>query len=615
MNQPFRLPKGGRIDRSATLPFTLDSRAYTGHRGDTLASAMLANGVHLAGRSFKYHRPRGVFTAGPEEPNALFTIDRGMGRMDPNTRATQAALFDGLRAHSQNRWPSLAFDIGALNGLFARLLPAGFYYKTFMWPRWAWDKLYEPLIRSAAGLGRAPNAPDPDRYTQRYAHCDVLIVGGGPSGLAAALAAADTGARVIVCDEQEEFGGSLLSQPALSIDGRPAWEWLAAAIADLKGRENVRLLPRTTTFGYQAQNYLGLVERASDHLPLPALGCARQRLWHVRAKEVVLATGAIERPLVFADNDRPGIMLAGAVETYVNRYAVLPGRSAVMVTTHDSGYRAAFALADAGATIAAIVDPRTTSSEVAAQAAVRGIEVLRGHTVTGTHGRLRVNAIDIAELREGRARRSGRRIACDLLMMAGGWTPSVHLFSQSRGKLRFDAERQTFVPGEVAQAQRSVGACAGTVALADRLAEGYAAGIAAARDAGVSRSPTRSIPRADAMPADLGSPYGELPTSRDPSLLKAFVDFQNDVTAKDIRLAVREGFRSIEHVKRYTTTGMATDQGKTSNLNGLAIAAQALGRSIPDVGLTTFRSPYTPVTFGALAGPAGPALFDPVRKT
>ena len=616
MSEAFRLPSGGRIDRSATVRFSVDDEVFAGYVGDTLASAMLANGIHLAGRSFKYHRTRGILTAGPEEPNGLFAIDRGGGRFDPNTRATQIAVFEGLRASSQNRWPSLRFDAGAVNDIVGRFIPAGFYYKTFMWPAWAWQKIYEPRIRAMAGLGRAPSEPDPDRYAGRYAHCDVLVIGAGAAGLAAALAAAETGARVILCDEQEELGGSLLSQPGLRIDGQDAWHWLASVITELKTRPEVRLLPRTTAFGYQAQNFIGRLERVSDHLPIPPEGGTRQRLWQVRAKQVVLATGAIERPLVFADNDRPGIMLAGAVQSYVNRYAVIPGRRAVLVTTHDSGYRAAFDVADAGCEIAAIVDPRgTPAAEFIEAARKRGIEILLRHTITGTKGRLHVSAACVARVDEdGEVVSRSRWIECDIIMMTGGWTPSVHLFSQSRGKVRWDDVAQAFVPGQSAQAERSVGACAGTFSLRNSLADGFSAGFQAAVEAGARARPSRVAPAADEN-ADVGAPPRALPTNRDAALIKAFVDFQNDVTAKDIRLAVREGFRSVEHVKRYTTTGMATDQGKTSNINGLAIAAEALKKEIPEVGLTTFRSPYTPVTFGAMVAQNRGELFEPKRLT
>ncbi|MGQ0430136.1 MAG: sarcosine oxidase subunit alpha family protein [Gammaproteobacteria bacterium] len=600
----FRTATGGRIDRSRPLQFTFDGRRYQGFQGDTLASALLANGVHLIGRSFKYHRPRGVVTSGAEEPNALVTVRRDAARVTPNLRATQLELYDGLCAWSQNRWPSLAFDLGRVSDWLAPLFPAGFYYKTFMWPRAAWAALYEPLIRAAAGLGRAPGLPDPDRYAQRYAHCDVLVVGGGPAGLAAASAAADGGARVILCDEQAEFGGSLQDGGPARIDGEPVAAWREGTVAALARGPRVRLLARTTAFGYFPHNSVALVERLTDHLADPPAGAARERLWQLRAREVVLATGAIEQPLVFPANDRPGIMLAGAARNYLHRYGVHAGSRVVIVTATDSAYEAALELHAAGVEIAAIADLRPGADGALPQAARRaGIEIIAGAAVTGTRGRRRVSGVEI----------SGRHLYCDLVLMSGGFAPSVHLFSQSRGQLAWSEAAGAFVPAVSAERERSVGACRGEHGLAAALADGAAAGAAAARDCGFSarahryevsgeNMATRTMPAAAPLaPAGRGS--------------KAFVDFQNDVTANDLALAAQEGFRSIEHVKRYTTVGMATDQGKTSNLNALGIVAGRVGRTIPEVGHTTFRMPYTPVTFGSLAGAARGELFEPVRTT
>lgn len=597
MTGAFRTASGGRIDRARPIHFSFDGRRYQGARGDTLASALLANGVHLVGRSFKYHRPRGIVSAGAEEPNALVTIDRGPGRRTPNLRATQVELYDGLRATSQNCWPSPRFDLGALAGLAAPLLSAGFYYKTFMgpgWlgPDWAWTRLYEPLIRRAAGLGRAPPDEDADTYAHRYAHCDTLVVGGGPAGLAAALAASAGGARVILCEQQAELGGALLADPRAMVEDLPAQAWLTDVTGQLAARPHMRMLTRTQAFGYYPGHFLGLVESLTDHEPPGAAPRPRERLWQVRAGRVILATGAIERPLVFPGNDRPGIMLAGAARTYLNRYGVKPGTRAVIACIDDGGYEAALDLAAAGIAIAAIADQRG-DSPVAAQARAAGLRVLPGTIVVGTSGRLRVSST--------RLRLSGggeEDIACDLLLMAGGWTPQVHLFSQSRGTLRFDEALQAFLPGAPTPGVIPAGACHGAFELAQCVAQGHAAGSGATVTPAMHHAPavTQAItdPRDDA---------------------KAFVDFQNDVTARDIRMATAEGFRSIEHVKRYTTAGMATDQGKTSNMNALAVAAAAIGAAIPAVGLTTFRPPYTPVSFGALAGPARDGLFDPARVT
>ncbi len=604
----LRTSSGGRIDRTQQLAFSFDGVRYEGVAGDTLASALLANGVHLAGRSFKYHRPRGILAAGSEEPNALVTVSRDAARVTPNLRATQIELYDGLAAESQNRWPSLRHDWGRINDLLSAFFPAGFYYKTFMWPRKAWKALYEPIIRRAAGLGRAPEQPDPDRYAQRYAHCDVLVVGGGPAGLAAASSAAAAGARVFLCDETAEFGGSLLADSGTQIDGQPALAWVAQTIRTLSGNERVTLLPRTTAFGYFPHNLIGLSQRLTDHLAQPPVGQLRERLWQVRARTVVLATGAIERPLVFPGNDRPGIMLAGAAQTYLNRYGVRVGTRAVLVTSGDDAYQCALDLHAAGVEVAVIADLRAAPEGALPDAARRaGIQVLPAATVLGTDGDLRIRSVTLGvSAGNGGSANSQQRIQCDVLLMSGGHTPSVHLFSQSRGKLKWREDLQAFVPGTSAERERSAGACRGVYDLAEVLADGAACGdpSAAPRRFEVS-APKR------ASQAYLGA----LPQAVSGAGSKAFVDWQHDVTVKDLALATREGFQSIEHVKRYTTTGMATDQGKTSNLNAMAIVAKSLSVSIPQVGLTTFRMPYTPVTFGSMAGTSRGDLFDPVRTT
>jgi sarcosine oxidase subunit alpha len=612
-----RLASGGRIDRARPLRFTFGGRAYAGFAGDTLASALLANGVDIVARSFKYHRPRGIMSAGTEE-TALIQLETG-ARSTPNLRPTEIELYDGLVARGVNAWPSLSFDIGVLTSLASPLFVAGFYYKTFMRPKWLWDRVLEPAIRRMAGMGTAPQEPDPDRYDTMHAHCDVLVVGGGPAGLAAALVAARTGARVILCDERPALGGTLLDTRdqvggADQVGSAPALDWVAEAERELRARPDVTVLPRTTVFGYYDHNYLCALERRTDHVSLaerhPA--ATRQRLWHIRAREVVLATGAHERPLVFAGNDRPGVMLAGAARAYVNRFAVAPGRRAVVFTNNDSAYAVVADLAAAGVTVAAVVDARPMlRPELAALVASHGARLHAGGAVVAVDGR-RVQGVRVAPLDAAGTGLAGPAVLidCDLVAMSGGWNPAVHLFSQAQGRLRWDDRLSAFLPGVAAQRSAVAGALAGAFDLAACLAGGAAAGGAAVMRIGFGDRTTppmpASEPAADAPPRALWLVPG--------AVRKAFVDFQNDVTAADIQLAAREGLRSVEHVKRYTTTGMGTDQGKTANVNALAILSDAVGQRIVETGTTTFRPPYTPVAYGAMAG-SDRELSDPVRVT
>ena len=594
--QPYRLPEGGAIDRSRPIGFSFNGRPYSGFAGDTLASALLANGVHLVGRSFKYHRPRGILSAGTEEPNALVQIEQGP-RGVPNLKATRVELYEGLAASSVNCWPGVGFDLAAVNDLAHRLIPAGFYYKTFMWPHRGWH-FYERFIRRMAGLGQAPDGPDPDRYERMNAHCDVLVVGAGPAGLAAAEAAGRSGARVILADEDARLGGFL--QDAADTG------WLDETVAALERMGNVRVLTRTTVTGYYDHNFLIALERVTDHLgPLAPARLPRQRLWRIRAGRVVLATGALERPLVFANNDRPGVMLAGAVRAYVNRFAVLPGKRAVVVTDNDSAYGVALDLHRRGVEIAAIVDlrPDGEGGEIP-EAREAGLNVLRGHAVVDTGGRRRVRRACIARLDEdgspvGRA----NAVPCDLIAMSGGWNPAAHLFSQSGGKLRYDEALRGFLPERSPRAVRCVGAVNGALETEDCIREG--------QDAGTGET---ARPAEQGSRSAKGSPW-LVPARTKAREARRFVDFQNDVTAADIALAAREGYESVEHLKRYTTLGMGTDQGKTGNVPGLAILAGTLGVPIPEVGTTTFRPPYEPVTFGAIAGRDVGHLADPVRRT
>ncbi|NRQ18593.1 sarcosine oxidase subunit alpha [Ensifer sesbaniae] len=606
-----RIPGVGRLTPARTARFTFDGRTLTALEGDTVASALLANGIHLVGRSFKYHRPRGILSAGAEEPNALIDVARDAARRQPNVRATVQEVFDGMKVESQNRWPSLAFDVGGFNDLLSPFFAAGFYYKTFMWPKAAWHAIYEPFIRRAAGLGVAPTEADPDHYASRYAHCDVLVIGGGVAGLSAALAAAKAGAKVIICDEQPEMGGALRYESGTTIDGKNGWDWAQETAGTLAEMDNVTVLTRTTGFGYYNHNFVGLVERVTDHLAALDKSLPRERLWQVRAKKVILANGQIERHMVFANNDRPGIMLASAGRTYLNHFGVAVGSKVGVYTAHDSAYEAAFDLKRAGVSVAAIVDCRENPGEaVLAEARKLGIEVLTGHSVIKAGGKLRVNSVSVARNGGG----SARKIAVDALLVSAGWTPSVHLFSQSRGKVKFDAATQRFLPGTYLQDCLSIGACNGTDDLQATIDEALAAGELTARAAGAEGGTQVTLSGENRF-GWTGGMIGAAEGAGPDTTVKAFIDFQHDVCAKDIRLAVREGMHSIEHIKRFTTNGMASDQGKLSNMHGLAIAAEALGKDIPQVGLTTFRQPYTPVTFGAIVNHSRGPLFDPARKT
>ncbi len=616
MTQTHRLAAGGRIDRETYWSFTFNGRQYRGHPGDTVASALLANGVRIVGRSFKYHRPRGIFAAGAEEPNALLQLESG-GRTLPNQQATRVELYDGLSADSVNCWPGPDIDLMSAIGLFHRLTPAGFYYKTFMWPASFW-KYYERVIRSAAGLGKAPNEPDPDHYDKMNVHVDVMVVGGGPAGLAAALAAGRGGARVMLADDQPALGGWLLNE-GREIDGQAADQWVAQAEAELAAMDEVTVLRRTTAFGYYDHNFVGLMEQRSPVLS-DGGDVSRQRIWRVRAKQVVLATGAIERPMIFADNDRPGVMLAGAVRTYVNRYGVTPGKRVCIFTNNDDAYRTALDLLEAGVAVPAIIDVRSDpSGDLVTAAMERDLEIIDAAAVTAVQGSRGVQGIEVMGLNDAGDAVTGaaRTISCDVICSSGGWNPAVHLHSHSGGKAVFDDERGIFVPGQTLQKGVATGACAGTFDLAGCLTEGAKAGKTAAAAAGFKKAGRRkgpSAPAEDESPARL---LWVVPTTQPLGRRgKHFLDQAHDVTAADIHLAAREGYESVEHAKRYTTLGMAPDQGKTGNIPGMAVLGQALGKqNLGEVGTTTFRPPFTPVTLGALAGRDIGPLMDPVRMT
>jgi heterotetrameric sarcosine oxidase alpha subunit len=602
----YRLAKGGRIDRTAALRFCLDGKFLSGFTGDSLASALLADGVTLVGRSFKYHRPRGFLSAGVEEPNGLFTLGED-GRTEPNVAGTSTELFAGLVARRQNCWPSAAFDLMAINSWIAPLLVSGFYYKTFMGPtRRSW-MFYERFIRRAAGLGRAVHQRDPDRYETRHAFTDVLVIGAGPAGLTSALTAARAGARVLIVEQDWLLGGSLLRE---GVEG-PAETWLRQIEAELASLSNVEILRRTTALGVYDANTVALVERR-DHLqPNGAAGEPRQITITVRADAIIYATGAAERPLIFANNDRPGVMLASAARTYLNRFAVILGKRALVATNNDSAYATAFDLAQHGVSVT-IADQRgEVQRDLQQQARDLEIELLPDTAVVDVLGGKRVRQVILSSPSEGSP--STRR-ECDLLCMSGGWSPVVHLTSHGGIKPRYVPEIAGFVPGGYAEGHFGVGALTGSVTLAEAVKHGVDVGRSAAAQVGcevatIALSPP-SIRSADHAVAVLGTP--RTPQKQTD---KAFVDFQNDVTVKDITVAHQEGYESVEHLKRYTTLGMGTDQGKTSNINALAIEARLRGLEIPAVGTTTFRPPYTPVSFGALAGRSVGKHFRPTRRS
>ena len=614
MTKPFRLNEGGSlIDRSTNVTFSFDGRDVQAFAGDTVASAVLASGQKLFGRSFKYHRPRGVVGLGSEEMNALIGVGAD-ATAEPNLRATQVEVFGGMIAESQNRWPSLRYDIGAANSVLARFLPAGFYYKTFKWPQAFWKHVYEPVIRRAAGLGKAATARDTDTYEHMHLHVDVLVIGGGLAGIVAAEAAAQSGAKVLLCDENPALGG-IADLTAGMISGACVADWLTPVVSRLAAMPNVHILTRTTVVGHFHHNYLMAHERVADHNPaLIDAGAPRQRLWKIRAQKIILATGALERPLAFANNDRPNIMLASAVRGLLGRYGVSPGMNGVVFTNNDDAYLTAFALKKAGVNVQ-IVDSRAHSDgDLVKHAQADGIAVSLASVISAVEGSQAVSAVKIAAYRKGQGRViTERRVECDFIAMSGGWNPALHLWAHNGGKIKFDEILQSFRPDTHSDAITAVGAANGTMTAAETISEAQAAGRAATPKSKAAKILKLEVkePKRGALEALWFAPA----TGHFNEGNKHFIDFQNDVTAADLELAQREGYESVEHTKRYTTFGMATDQGKTSNLNGLGILAEASGKTIPEIGVTTFRPPYTPYSFGAIAGALTKDLFLPVRRT
>ena len=605
----MRLQNNKNLNQTKKIGFTFDGKKYYGFEGDTLASALLSNGVHLFGRSFKYHRPRGIISAGCEEPNGIVQLEINEFT-EPNRRATEVVLYEGLVAKSQNRWPSLNYDLGAINDLLSPFFPAGFYYKTFMWPPKFW-KTYEYFIRRAAGLGHAPKKDDPHKYEHYHYHCDTLIVGSGVSGLYAAKIAAAKNLKVLLVEQEDQLGGAILSSNnhENKINTNSQTEWKNKILDELKKLKNVTIITSTTLFAYMHYNYLLAIQDLQPNNGKNKKNSIRQVVWKIRAKKVILATGSIERPLTFNNNDRPGIMLANSVSKYLNGYGVNLGKEIVIFTNNDSAYQTAMDFHHQNINIAAIVDVRNDiEGDLPKTVKKLGIKIYSGSIISNTTGRRKIKTVHIKKINDTNV----EIINCDLLCMSGGWTPTVHLFTQSRGKLKFRDEDSCFVPDQAYQKTISIGACNGTFDLKNILKETYTS----VNDFLNEEEKILDGELYDAEKINIGKQENAWIVNKENiSKSKMFVDFQNDVTAKDIKTALSEGFQSIEHVKRYTTNGMATDQGKTSNVNALGIISELTGQDISHLGTTTFRLPYTPVTFGAMAGRFVKEFFDVERET
>jgi len=612
MTQLFRLANEGLLNRNKEIEFYFNGKKYTGYEGDTLASALLANGIHLVGRSFKYHRPRGFFGAGVDEPNAKLQVTIN-GYSEPNVNATEIELVEGLSATSQNCWPSVEFDIGAINNVLNRFFPAGFYYKTFMWPKSFWYKVYEPFIRKAAGLGVASTEKDNERYEHKYEYCDLLVTGSGPAGLASAYAAAKNGARVILAEDKPRFGGSLLTDN-VTIDNLSGKAWAEKIISELKEMPNVIVKNRSQVFGYYDHNMMVMFERIGDHLKTKSKFTPRQRLWYIRAKEVLLSTGSIERPIVFGNNDTPGVFLSAAAKEYIKVYGVLIGKKPLIFTNNDSAYETAIEFKKNGVDPIILDTREDQNSDLINEAKNLDIKIKFSHAVIAANGYKKVKSALVGKLNSDKSNfENTETLECDCICVSGFWTPTVHLASQSGNKLKFNEKIDAFIPDQSKQKEHSIGAANGTFNLKETIENGFKTGSETSKKITNQETPVQ-IPNTNEPKQSSHDKFWCSPLPKGKNY-KRFVDFQNDVAVSDIEIALREGYRSIEHVKRYTTLGMATDQGRTSNLNGLQLVANVEKKIVPQVGHTTFRPPFTPITIGTIVGREIGMEFMPTRKT
>ena len=616
MTKNLRVKTGKAIDETYRISFKFNGSTYYGFKGDTLASALLANNIHLVGRSFKYHRPRGIMTAGSEEPNAIVQLHDNTPRTEPNVRATEVEIYEGLEASSQNCWPSVNFDIGGINNFLSPLLPAGFYYKTFMWPASFWEK-YEYFIRKSAGLGKSPTESDPDIYEHKYIHCDVLVIGAGISGIMAAKIAAKNGLKTLLVDEKPNLGGSTIYQNSnyFKINNQTSGSWLEKEINEIKKLENLEIKTRTSVAAYHGYNFLLARENLTDHLPIEQRKeKTRHKLLKIRAKKVITATGSLERPMIFDNNDRPGILLSSAIKRYIDFFGVACGEKNILFTNNDSAYETAISLIQKGINVEAIIDNREkVDSKLVYEVEKNNVKIFKGYTITNTFGYKRINRISLMQLSKDGQKVVGSKIdlSCDCLGMSGGWTPAVHLFTQSGGKLKFREEDQVFIPNIYPSDQISVGSCNGDLTLDEILI-----------NTPNTLKEFLNIKNSEYTNMEILSSINKskrniwlLPSDKILGKTKSFVDYQNDATAKDIKLALREGFKSIEHVKRYTTTGMGTDQGKLGNMHALGIISETADAKMGELGTTTFRPPYTPLTFGTIVGRNVGEYFDIFRRT